>query len=163
MNQFKRIGTYCEKCGEALCRCAEHAAELEKIKNLETPASSFENWVKHSLDGEAKPSSQQKQSIYEVNPNFANAFKEPYGWVIEQNMNVKYQSKDGSYKWTGWQGWVGNWKNKVYKTKKMVLHAIEQMRKSNGSNAKISYRMLPVYSGEPEVLDNVMDLPLKIE
>ena len=89
--------------------------------------------------------------------------KEPYGWVIEQNSTNKYSDDSGkTYKWAPWSGWKCN--KHLYLTKDKALEAIKAKRESNSfADWKVSYRILPVYSGEPEVLDNILDLPLKIE
>ena len=31
-NQFDRIGTFCEKCRNVVCTCAQYEANLEKLK-----------------------------------------------------------------------------------------------------------------------------------
>lgn len=90
--------------------------------------------------------------------------KEPYGWVIEWNITSQYYGKDGKPVWVGGEHWSMWYKHKVYPTKEIALAAVKASEAmSSGEYSKIKYRILPVYSGEPEVLDNVMDLPLKQE
>lgn len=136
----ERIGTFCEKCREVVCRCAEY----KKILN-----ECFKETYKKTLD---------KTRISSISLD-----SEPYGWVIEQNSTGKYSTDAGkTYKYAPWSGWIPTCKHKTYKTREIAVKAVESMRKSDGM-FKVSYRILPVYSGEPEVLDDNLNLPLKIE
>lgn len=246
----ERIGTFCEKCREVVCRCAENEANLKKATDnvvRSKPSDSFNHWVEFLLGDseesvkmkEEPISSEEKYYImekaekpntwvvhtklvkdipvtdevliehlkkiqckkgyldsndvclkdvsnsdsdykfiatwwdeptalanseyrlteeseranvtYEINPEFAEVFKEPCGWAIEWNISSTYYDKEGKQQWTGHTHWSRHWKHKLYESKETCLKAIERMRDVEGNQYhNIKFRIFPVYQGKIE-------------
>lgn len=82
--------------------------------------------------------------------------KIPNGYLIEEcwdfyTLNKGQENIEENRKWLH-VPWQICWRKKYYKTKEIALEAINQM-KNNGMCYNHKFRIIPVFKGEPEIIE----------